>query len=225
MITPELAYVAGFIIGDGNLSDKYLVRAVEKNEKFIREIFSNKFYASFGVLPKTYFDRYNNSYVAYVHSKRIWSALNELNIPKGNKSRTVRIPEQIRLSNVPIKSAFLSAIFDAEGSVIIMKDSHHPNGYIRIQLKVHNVKLAKDIFDMLSDFGLRPRIYFYGYFAVLQLNGKKQCKLFLEKVGFKHPLKNEKMSIFLAKNTEQGVYLCGEDNSFNEASIAKAKSA
>lgn len=41
-------------------------------------------------------------------------------------------------------------------------------------------------------------------------SGKKQCKLFLEKVGFKHPLKDEKLSIFLAKNTGQGVCFCGE---------------
>jgi hypothetical protein len=36
-ITPEISYVTGFIIGDGNLSkSSYLIRAVEENEEFIR---------------------------------------------------------------------------------------------------------------------------------------------------------------------------------------------
>ena len=225
-MNPELAYVAGFIIGDGNLSDKYLIRAVEENKDFLKEIFCKKFYETFGIFPKVYFDRYNNSYVAYLHSKKIWNVfVKELNIPNGDKSKIVRIPEEIRFSDNLTKAAFLSAIFDAEGSAIIMKDSHHPHGYIRIQLKVHNEKLAKDIFDLLNNLEIKPKIYFYDGFAVLQINGKKQCKLFLEKVGFKHPLKNEKLSIFLAKNTGQGVYLCGEDNLLNKVSIAKAKSA
>lgn len=208
MITPELAYVTGFIIGDGNLSDKYLIRAVEKNENFIKEIFCKIFYKTFKVLPKTYFDKYNNSYVAYLHSKRIWNIfVKELNIPYGNKSKIVRVPKTIKFSNASIKSAFLSAIFDAEGSVIIMKDSHHPNGYLRIQLKVHNKKLAKDIFDMMNDLGIKSKFYSYNDFAVLQLNGKNQCNLFSEKIGFKHPLKNEKLSISLGEKHGAGSLL------------------
>ena len=127
-LTPEMAYAAGFIIGDGNLSDGYRIRAVEENEEFMKA-FVESFGKAFGKTPKIYFDRYNNSFVAYLYSKKIWGFLTtELEIPAGNKSRTVRIPSKIKTSADEIKSAFLSGIFDAEGSVTKVKDSHHPNG-------------------------------------------------------------------------------------------------
>lgn len=225
MITPELAYIAGFIIGDGNLSEKYLIRAVEENKRFMKNVFLKVFHKAFNKLPKIYFDRFNNSYVAYLHSKEIWNVfVNELNIPTGKKSKIVRIPTPIMNSDVLSKASFLSAIFDAEGSVVEVKDPiHHPNGYPRIQLKVYNHKLAKDIFDLLIQFESKPKLYLYSDFAVIHINGRKNCKSFLEKIGFKHPLKNEKLNIFLAKDTGQGVCFCGKDNLLIKVSVAKAK--
>lgn len=203
-VNEDSAYVTGFIIGDGNLSRSYLVRAVEENESFI-SLFSEIFRRAFNETPKVYFDRFNNSFVAYLYSKRIWEFfVNELKIPSGNKSRIVRLPTKIKNSKVEIKTAFLSGIFDAEGSIMRTKDSHHPNGYTRIQFKVHNNELAEDIYGLLIELGLHPRIYKYKDFSMVNLHGKTQCQLFSEKIGFKHPVKSDKLGHFLLANNGAG---------------------
>jgi len=196
-LTEDISYVTGFIVGDGNISQSYIVRAVEENEEFIKE-FAKIFFRAFGCVPKIYFDRYNNSFVAYKHSKQIWEYLaNIMNIPKGTKSRTVKVPEIIMNSSNKIKCLFLSGIFDAEGSVIKMKDAKHPNGYLKIQFKVHNNELAKQIYNMLRKLDFKPRLYEYNDFAMVNLHGRSQGKLFLQKIGFKHPAKNAKINAFL----------------------------
>lgn len=203
-VNEDVAYVAGFVIGDGNLSKSYLVRAVEENALFIN-LFSEIFQRAFNERPKIYFDHFNNSFVAYLYSRPIWEFLvNELNIPSGNKSRTVRIPSKIISSEMKIKTAFLSGIFDAEGSIIRTKDSHHPNGYTRIQFKVHNNELAEDIYKLLLELKFKPRIYKYPEFSMVNLHGTSQCQLFLEKIGFKHPIKSDKLRHFLLANNGAG---------------------
>ena len=75
-----------------------------------------------------------------------------------------------------------------------MKDPvHHPRGYLKIQLKVHNKGLAKDIHEMLQDLGFKPRLYEYDDFSMVNLHGKSQGNLFLQKIGFKHPAKMNKI--------------------------------
>lgn len=200
-ITPEAAYVAGFIIGDGNLSTHYLVRAVEENEDFIK-IFVEKFRKAFGRPPKVYFDTYNNSWVAHIHSKPIWEFLNgRLGIQSGTKSRIVRIPTPIMEARDEIKAALLSGLFDAEASVIVMKDKiHHPNGYLKIQFKIHNRNLARDVYKLLNEMQFMPRIYEYDEFSIVNLHGKSQGSMFLEKIGFVHPAKVAKLRHFLRRN-------------------------
>lgn len=197
-ITPEMAYLTGFIIGDGNLSLDYRVRVVEEDENYIK-IYSQLFEKVFGKKSTITFDKYNNSFVAYVCSKKIWSFfVDELGIPKGTKSRIVRIPEKIMNGNNDLKAAVLSGLFDAESSVIIMKDKiHHPRGYLKIQLKVYNLGLANDIFKLLSELNLKPRIYNYNEFSMVNLHGKMQGRMFLEKIGYRHPRKDEKLRRFL----------------------------
>lgn len=196
-LTKDMAYVTGFIIGDGNISQSYIVRAVEENENFIKD-FAGIFFLAFGRMPKIYFDKYNNSFVAYVHSKEIWTYLaNVMKIPKGTKSRIVRIPEEVKHSNEEIKCALISGLFDAEGSVIKMKDPiHHPKGYLKIQFKVNNKDLAKDVYDILIELGFKPRLYNYNDFSMVNLHGRSQGKLFIQKIGFRHPAKNAKISAF-----------------------------
>ncbi len=205
----NLAYLIGFIIGDGNLSNQhshYLITAVDGSEEFMK-IYAKIFQKTFGKKPKIFFDKHNNTFVAYIHSKYIWEIfVNDLKIPAGTKSGTVRVPTYLINATDNIKSAFLSGIFDAEGSVVNMIDKAHPNGYSRIQFKVNNQKLGKDIAEMLNslDIPCKPLNYEYPRekFATIILNGNNKCKLFLSKVGFKHPNKKNKIKRILLRIIE-----------------------
>jgi hypothetical protein len=190
IMNKDLAYLMGFIIGDGNLGQGYIIRAVEEHKEFI-ESYTNLFEKVFNRRPKIYFDKFNNSYVAYLHSKAIWNFFVSNGIPSGTKSRTARLPSEIR--DTEFAKYFISGIFDAEGSIFLMKDSHHMNGYPRIQFKIHNHGLTKDIFDELVGIGLKPRLYKYKEFSMIHINGRKQCKIFHVNVGFQHPIKKRKL--------------------------------
>lgn len=191
----NLAYLIGFIIGDGNLSNKFLVRACDENKEFIDNVFVKKFKCVFKITPKVYFDKYNNSFVVYTYSKDVWEKLKSFGIIPGTKSRTVRISDFLK-EEPKIRCSVVSGLFDAEGSVINMKDKHHKNGYLRIQLKVHNHDLAKDIFGILLLENIRAKIYNYKEFSMIQINGKKQCYNFNKVIGFKHPIKAKKLATF-----------------------------
>lgn len=123
-INRDLAYLIGFFIGDGNLSNNYLIRATTKNKEFAQFI-STLFYKLFNKKPNIYFDRYNNSFVVYTCSKDIWSFfVDDLKIPFGTKSRIVEIPRRIMKSDLDIKTAFVSGLYDAEASVVNMIDKN-----------------------------------------------------------------------------------------------------
>lgn len=191
----NLGYIIGFIIGDGNLSKKYMIRACDADKDFMENVFIKKFKTYFKITPRVYFDKYNNSFVAYVYSKEVWNTLKKLGIPPGTKSRSVRILKTLKESK--IRCSVVSGLFDAEGSVIQMFDTHHKNGYLRIQLKVHNRGLAEDIFDILKAEKIKARIYNYNEFSLIHINGKQQCYNFNKIIGFKHPKKAKKLATFI----------------------------
>jgi len=62
-------------------------------------------------------------------------------------------------------------------------------------------KSEKGVFDIFQTLGFNPKIYNYKYdyetVSMIHLNGKKQCKLFLQKIGFKHPIKQKKLKHLL----------------------------
>ena len=192
----KLAYLTGFIIGDGNLGQGYIIRAVDENEEFISTVYSTIFENVFQARPKMYFDKYNKSFVAYIHSKKIWNTLVETGVQSGTKSRTANVPH-CAYKNVKSKMAFISGIFDAEGSIFIMKDKAHRNGYPRLQMKMCNRPITEFITENLKQIGMNPRLYHYPDFSVIQMYGKTQCNLFHNNVGFKHPIKNAKLRMLL----------------------------
>lgn len=203
-LTKNISYLIGFMIGDGNLAadcSKNLVRMSEENEELVYEI-KDMFRKEFNENMKIYFDTYNNSFVLYKYSEKLWKYfVDEMKILSGTKSRIVRVPDQIMKTTDENKAAFLSGIFDAEGSVLNIKQKKsHPRGYLRIQFKVSSKNLAHEIYILLQELGMKPRIHNYEYrkeiCSFIHLNGKEQGKLFLKKVGFKHRIKNKKLNTF-----------------------------
>jgi archaeal flagellar protein FlaI len=204
-LTENIAYLAGLIIGDGNLSKSdYLVRIVDENKEFI-EIVANLIEKEFNKKPKIYFDKFNNSFVCYIHSKEIWNFFtNELHIPYGNKSRIATVPQEIIGSNEKMKKAFLSGIFDAEGSSYLQKDSHHPNGYPRVQIKMYNSQLISEISMILKEIGISHKTYHYFDFSIISIHGYKNCSKFFDIIGSFHPVKKENLISLLSPKKRGG---------------------
>ena len=125
----KTAYLAGLIIGDGNLngsskskrdlskdyrikidiSDKEYLLLIEK---MIKSIINTK------SSPKKPVQRGNRKERLYlqIRNKGLYRFLNEeMEIPAGKKSDIVIVPKKVLNSNRDIKKNFLSGYFDADG--------------------------------------------------------------------------------------------------------------
>lgn len=186
----EKAYIMGFIVGDGNLSKiNYLIRMYDSDKRFASEVLVPTFYKAYSKMPKVMYDRHNNGYVVYAHSKRIWVTLREIGIPIGKKARIVSVPSAIKRGTPTVKSSYLAAFFDAEGSLSwIVDPKRHPRGYVYFQLKTANPTLINQTAQLLADvMDLMPKVYHYDYGSILRINGPTQVKRCLANIGVKHP--------------------------------------
>ena len=187
----SLAYILGFVFGDGNISKSTnLVRLYDENHEFVKTILKRRFIESFGIIPGISFDKSNNSYVLHKTSSEIWNKLHDLGVPPGRKARIIKITEVIAEANSTTKSEFISGVSDAEGSKTAFTEANrHPRGYPYFELKMYNPQfidgLAKLLIDVSDEF--RPKVYHYDYGSILRLNGKEQLGIVSSHLHLMHP--------------------------------------
>ena len=186
-----LSYILGFVLGDGNISrTKFLVRLYDQNLQFVKTVLKPEFTESFGVEPGISFDKSNNSYVLHKRSEAVWNQLHDLGVPAGRKARIIVVPDTINSADVAEKAAFLSGVFDAEGSQTSFTEvDRHPRGYDYFEVKMYSPKfidgLQKLLLDVSAEF--QPRVYHYSYGSILRLNGKRQLELVCSRLNLMHP--------------------------------------
>ena len=178
-------------MGDGHISKKgHAVRLFDADYHFVVSTLKQCFIQSFGEEPAIYNDKSNNSYHLYRSSKTIWTELHELGVPSGRKARIITIPETVQVNNPVIKAHFLSGVFDAEGSITRFKETkRHPRGYSYFQLKMFNPRFVLGLMNLLLDISSEfvPKVYNYGDWSVLRLNGRGQLKLVSRHLFLRHP--------------------------------------
>ena len=191
LLNAAVAYILGYVIGDGNLSKtSYLIRLYDSNREFVENVLAKMFREAFNVRPLIYYDRHNNSYVLYKSSKKIWLRLRSLGVPAGKKAKTVSVPETIIDSKDEIvKREFLSGIFDAEACVTSFRQKHkHPRGYTILELKMSNPHLIIQISELLSSItDIKVRTYVYTHNGILRINGRRQVVKAITELNLKHP--------------------------------------
>ncbi|MFH0736940.1 MAG: LAGLIDADG family homing endonuclease [Candidatus Micrarchaeota archaeon] len=158
----ELAYLLGYIMGDGHLSNpkdfisngsKYnaeirITTADESHLKYLQCIFSRHF----AYVPPLY--REGNFYRLVGRSKTIHRFLSIIcGIPTGNKKDKTCIPFSITSSEM--HRFFLAGFFDSDGSVVCK------NGrIISLRLKQHNRTILEDCQCILKNAGIiNPGLY------------------------------------------------------------------
>jgi len=125
----NLAYLAGVIVGDGNLSNylkskstdfafDYRIAIESDSEEFINHIL-NTFRIYINTQSKPILRLPKNRkprWLISIRSKAFFIFMSEqMGIPKGNKCRVVRVPELIRKSGPSIKRFFLAGYYDTDG--------------------------------------------------------------------------------------------------------------
>jgi len=124
-ITADLAYLIGYVIGDGCLSGKNLIkrsqfriRIASDTKKFLNQIINPLFHQLFSIKGRIYKITNSQCYELSVQSKVLYLFLNKIcDIPIGKKKGKLTIPTIISKGSKKIKFAFISGFFDADGCI------------------------------------------------------------------------------------------------------------
>ncbi|MBI2110178.1 ATP-binding protein [Candidatus Woesearchaeota archaeon] len=197
-VTPELASLYGYIIGDGNLHPKgYRVACyINEDEKDLVEKLSGLWKSTFEVEPsiiirnvspveKTIDDgngllrsfiSVQQIYLLEINSRQVAQSLSFL----ANK----RVPQQIYQSPKHIISKFISWLFEADGCAL-----GNGRGRTAIQLKSVNKELLKDVQLLLLYFGIHSRIVYDN----LCIRRSRDMEIFANEIGFQSEKKKRKI--------------------------------
>ncbi|MGD9622127.1 MAG: intein-containing DNA gyrase subunit A [Mycolicibacterium sp.] len=190
---------------------------------FISEGFVSEDRAGFNNLDPEYFNMVVAAYDAviggprYLSSRAIasGSTLHELDVYNlgalrasrlhlltGQRSAAKAVPEWMWSSTSTVKRAFLQALFEGDGSCSAL-----PHNTVQVSYSTRSVQLAKDVQQMMLEFGVVSRRYVHatGEHKVV-LTNRAHAELFATRIGF-GGRKQEKLVRLLADLPEQAAGL------------------
>jgi intein/homing endonuclease len=183
-LSQDLCWIIGILQGDGNISGTR-IHVSEESKEFHTEL-RETFEKVFGIQLHLYRDGARNTYYSYVKSTIISDFLKDVFKLCNGRKTNQEIPKLIRESTVYRKSAYVSGLFDAEGYLSKRQAA--------IGFSVSDRSIAEFVSRTLSEIGVKhlTRSRFRSNRRpehVIEVYGRKRVKRFLEKVGFRHPLK------------------------------------
>ncbi|MBI2543154.1 MAG: hypothetical protein HYW24_03140 [Candidatus Aenigmarchaeota archaeon] len=197
----ELASLVGHAIGDGHASTerfKYINKSKELTsevKQFTKEIF--------GIDGRDfiYKDCFGIEYPGIVGR-----LLSLIGVPLGRKViQEIKISEWIKSGSKEIKSAFIRALFDDEGSFVLGKHQKFISisMYKRKELVGSHLEFLEELRGILIELGIRPsKISFkkdwkdtkeFGF----RIYSKQSLMSFYTHVGFTHKIKNHELSYYI----------------------------
>lgn len=111
--------------------------------------------------------------VAALKCSRLWDVV-------GQRSADKAVPEWLLQAPASVKRAFLQALFEGDGSCSIL-----PRNTIQISYSTRSQRLAKDVQQMLLEFGVVSRRYRHGVGEhKIVITNRAQAELFAAQIGF-----------------------------------------
>lgn len=213
-ITPQLAELTGAFIGDGftnrarysyltqvaghkTLDRKYLtehvatwVRSVCPEARILIRDVKNKNAMSLNVYSKSFFD--------------LWTE--RFKMPSGKKCYTVKIPDEILRCDEKIINACLRGIFDTDGCLAFDRRAAYRQPYIRILLQMSSPVLLRQVHHLLHQQSIDSKLTEGD--SRLQINGRTNCLMFIQKIGFTNERHKKKIpkSLWGDLNSRPAVY-------------------
>lgn len=198
-LSEELAYFIGLFIGDGftnKYGGYYLIQFTgSKGEKqFYETLFSDYCEKIFGIIPRIRDDKMSNAIRVNIYSIDLFNLITKrFRISAGRKSRNVLIPNEILNSEPTIIKSCIRGLYDAEGCVFFDKRKSYAKPYPRIDLHMSNLKLLKQVYDILIRFEIRCTLSAIKDTSRIIIYGEEQIKKFINKIGFSNPKHLEKL--------------------------------
>jgi len=179
----------GAFIGDGftnKYGHSYLVQFTG-DSRYDKEYYINNISKilkeNFNINPVLFY-RENSIRVSF-YSKCLFEFLTErLKMDSGKKVYTVKIPNEILDSNKKFLAATLRGIFDTDGSLFFDKRESYKKPYIRLNLTSASPILIKQVYTILEEFELNPRISTNYNKGVIHINGYDNIRKYIKTIGF-----------------------------------------
>lgn len=199
VVSEDLAYIIGLILGDGSLSGdshnskgNWGARVFFDNELH-QSVYDDLVMREFGIMPKHYRDG-ENCHCSYFGSKVFHQFLrNYFGICNGFKCDKIEVPGRILASNNRIVISFLRGLFDSDGTIT-------SQGYVKYSST--SKKIAGQVKGLLEGYGLKPRLSIWvknnKYLPLysVELRKKESVLRFAQLIGFRHPVKSGKLMGF-----------------------------
>ncbi|MEK6840601.1 MAG: LAGLIDADG family homing endonuclease [Nanoarchaeota archaeon] len=125
-----------------------------------------------------------------IYSKRLFEMLTKrFDIPAGKKCYSITIPNEILKSDDKLISATLRGMFDTDGGIGLDKREIYKKPYIRINYTSASPILIEQIHKILENYKIPHSVHSKNDAPAkqIQINGEKNVKLFLKRVGFSNP--------------------------------------
>ena len=208
-INEDFIEILGHICGDGNISRSNPKKGISfryiNSEKALIESFKDKVKKVFGnIEPNVQIRsgigyRRENFCLQYptIISLIVLSVFDcHSNDKKDLPNFIFELPEKA-------KCYFLRALFDDEGTVSVEEK--------RICIGLKPKKIVKKIRDLLTSLKFNPgRIFFSGNIHKINIDKRKDILLFRNLIGFKHPLKANKLNLIIKNGWKFNRYENGE---------------
>lgn len=197
IVSLELAYLVGLVLGDGSLRGESLNKSGNWGVLvFFDNLEHSNYYSKivfglFGIKTKTFFK--DGCYCNYFHSKVVhWFLRNFFEIKNGLKCDKIIIPQIIANSNnKQLISACLMGLFDSDGTVVVSnKNAKFASTSRQI---VEQTQYFLKIFGIKSKFSVWNKNEKSKPLYTVAISGKEDILRFACTIGFKHPVKSEKL--------------------------------
>jgi DNA-binding transcriptional regulator WhiA len=184
-LSAQLCEFIGAIIGDGNVDGSLQKRnglpnytiSITGDSRLDRDYLSNHhpdlINSTFKVKSQIYFRKDCNAMILKIYSKMVFCLLiGRFGFKPGNKTYSVKIPEEILQSNTSLIFATIRGIFDTDGTVFFDKRLIYNQPYPRIALQI----VSKPLFLQLKEFLQK-------YFSIYTFEDKKRKAYRIEIYG------------------------------------------
>ncbi|MEM4239765.1 MAG: LAGLIDADG family homing endonuclease [Candidatus Woesearchaeota archaeon] len=168
MISAELAELAGIFAADGCMQKDYICLwgNIREDRPYYEGTITSLFEKEFHTTPKCHEKPSNSVYGFYICKRKIIQEFQKLGFHPGNKTYTVKVPEQIMTDRRPeIWASFIRGFFDGDGCLHFskrkgtyskFKREHHT--YPRILITSRSFGLARQIYELLQRLGIHSTL-------------------------------------------------------------------
>lgn len=177
-------YVTQFT-GDAKLDKDYIISILQP---IIKNISKNS---------NPIISQFENTMRMTVYSKEFYDLLTKrFSLTAGKKAYTVTIPGEILESkDQKIVDYCIRGIFDTDGSIFLDRRKAYNKPYVRIGLEMKSKELIKQVKKLLTERGINARET--KNWDRIQINGIKECKKFVDRIGFSNKRHLDKIKSIL----------------------------